>query len=152
MGNQNTKKQEKKTIIIQTNTGNNVTSNSVSANMCDNSSIKSVSQSVTPSVTIVCNPNVSNNATSVVTVDIGDAFSPPYMWSICGIDRIYMWSICDIPRISIVYRSDIYVIYMWEARLGWCGRRWVIECIHVSTLPSFVEPPIVQYCTEFDKA
>lgn len=79
MGNQKTKKQEKKTIIIQTNTSNNVTGNSVSVTTCDNNPIKSVSPSVTPSVTIVCNPNVSNNPTSVVTVDIGDAFSPPYM-------------------------------------------------------------------------
>ena len=79
MGNQKTKKQEKKTIIIQTNTSNNVTGNSVSANMCDNNPIKSVSQSVNPSVIIMYNPNVNNNPTSVVTVDIGDAFSPPYM-------------------------------------------------------------------------
>ena len=79
MGNQKTKKQEKKTIIIQTNTGNNVTGNSVSANMCDNSSIKSVSQSVNPSVIIMYNPNVNNGSTSVVTVDARDAFSPPYM-------------------------------------------------------------------------
>jgi len=77
--NMGSQKQAKKTIIIQTNTRNNVTGNSVSANTCGNNPIKSVSPSVSPSVTIICNPNNNNNPTSVVTVDIGDAFSPPYM-------------------------------------------------------------------------
>lgn len=79
MGSQKIKKQAKKTIIIQTNTNNSTTGNSVSVNTCDNNPIKSVSPSVNPSVTIVCNPNNNNSPTSVMTVDIGDAFSPPYM-------------------------------------------------------------------------
>jgi len=77
--NMGSQKQAKKTIIIQTNTRNNVTGNSVSANTCGNNPIKSVSPSVDPSVIIIYNPNVNNGLNNVVTVDTMDAFSPPYM-------------------------------------------------------------------------